>query len=47
MKILKAKSFKDMDKLTSFANELKITKEDIVVITQTEYWLVLWYYAEE
>lgn len=47
MKILKSKAFKDFDKLTSFANDLRLTKDDIVVITQTEYWIVLWYYNEE
>jgi hypothetical protein len=47
MKILKSEKFKDMEKLTSFANGLRITKDDIVVSTQTEYGLILWYYAEE
>jgi len=47
MKILKAKSFRELEKLTSFANDLGLTKDDIVVITQTEYGIVLWYYDEE
>ncbi|SDE89341.1 hypothetical protein SAMN05216464_110214 [Mucilaginibacter pineti] len=47
MKILKSETFRDLDKLTSFANKLKLAKDDIVVITQTVYCVVLWYYGEE
>jgi len=47
MKILKSESFRDPDKLTKFVNEKNISKDDIVVITQTQFWIFLWYYAEE
>ena len=45
MQILKSKTFRDNDKLTAFVLNEGIRREDIFIITQSEYGLVLFYYA--
>ena len=41
MKILKSKSFMNEDKLTAFVMKENIIREDILIITQNNYGLIL------
>ena len=45
MKVLKSKSFMNNDKLTVFVIAENINREDIFIITQSEYGFVLFYYV--
>jgi len=50
MKILKGErfaGFAPIEGVVSFVNENAIKKEDILIITQTEYGYTLFYYVEE
>jgi hypothetical protein len=47
MKTLQSKSFMNSDKLTAFVNKEGILREDILIITSTEYGCFLFYYVEE
>jgi len=48
MKVLKSEKFGTHEKLTLFVNSNRIAREDIlVIITNNDYWLNLFYYAEE
>lgn len=45
MKIFRSKAFKSDSDLEKFVNQMGIVKEDIVMITATEYWITLYYYS--